>query len=75
MSQSDYFYQQDNSFGNWQTLASYDALYMDIGQSSGGTGIVGLSNNRFYSISGKHMFHLQLTLSDLGNSCECCKSV
>ena len=64
MSQNDYLSLQDNSFGNWQTRPNYDALYVDIRQYSGGTGTVGLSNNRFYNISARHVFNLYFRSSE-----------
>jgi len=55
---SDYLLLEDNSFGNWQPRLNYDALYADIRQTSGETGDISLSNNRFYNITARHVFNL-----------------
>jgi hypothetical protein len=54
LSQGDHLSLQDNSFGNWET--SYNALYVEIRQSA--EGFIGVSNNRFYNISARHIFNL-----------------
>ncbi len=52
---------QRNTFRNWQTSSSYiDALYVDVGQSSSGTGNLTLKDNRFYNISAGTIFDLNL---------------
>lgn len=63
ISQSDSFHLQDNSFGNWRSSASYDAVYVDVNQCSGGTGAVSLSNNRFHNITAKTIFNLHFRSS------------
>ncbi|KAL7486589.1 hypothetical protein ACHAW6_012195, partial [Cyclotella cf. meneghiniana] len=40
---------QRNTFSNWETYGV--AVYVDVGQNSGGSGSIALQDNRFYNIS------------------------
>lgn len=46
---------QRNTFSNWETYGV--AVYVDVGQNSGGSGSIALQDNRFYNISAGDRFH------------------